>query len=169
MRAKKKMGKERARVSKNTSVSDFSVNELVDMGMRRQVAVPFKRVTQVVMKRQFGRQYRAASRDFLVQYSLATFNEKALIADLLVAFEPVRLLAANGCGPGSADWLIPDFCFEECCAIHDACYDHGGNESDRKKCDDSFLECMEEAGPDWLAEIYYRAVRRFGKSRFNYR
>lgn len=69
----------------------------------------------------------------------------------------------NGCT------LSPDGYWKECCDKHDVCYDIGGNEDDRWNCDEGLYQCMLDLGVPWIiAETYYRAVRLFGASHFNY-
>ena len=65
----------------------------------------------------------------------------------------------------------------EICRVHDYLYALGGTEDDRKKADSilrrGIIEC---AKPElkhvlktrWIAFVYWRAVRRFGKYFFNY-
>ncbi len=82
-----------------------------------------------------------------------------------------------GCGCGESSkggWFqAPEFVFHDDCCLHDHLYNVGGKEKDRKAADVRFYEAMKvSAGknPAWklAAWIYYRAVRQFGKTFFNY-
>lgn len=83
----------------------------------------------------------------------------------------------NGCGPQS--WAIrPNWFFKADCYLHDYNYAAGGTESDRRWADWGFYTHMLKdlkRLPWWLqpfarieAWFFYRAVRWFGKSSFNY-
>jgi len=78
------------------------------------------------------------------------------------AFDPDTGWTANGCSNS------PDFNFTSCCDTHDQCYCTGGNEAARLKCDQALKTCITGKGHPYLAKIYYRAVRKFGKKHFNY-
>lgn len=68
---------------------------------------------------------------------------------------------ANGCTS------VPDFNFKKCCDKHDECYCIGGNWVDRWKCDLKFKKCILFKNPA-LACVYYKGVRIFGGSHFNW-
>ena len=65
-----------------------------------------------------------------------------------------------------------------CCKQHDELYEYGGDEAARLYADRLLAKCMndyaKEKGPlaRWIAKragfVYFRAVRRFGRSHFNY-
>lgn len=90
--------------------------------------------------------------------------------------------SGNGCGRESWPEWVKDYLFnwffEASCNKHDEGYQEGGDEARRKECDDKFLEAMlrdvmrlpfyKRAVPFFMAHLYYRAVRTFGKSSFNY-
>jgi len=69
--------------------------------------------------------------------------------------------------------------FNEACCAHDLNYATGGTEKDRKIADDIFLKSMllecqflpfiEKKWCTVLAHTYYIAVRRLGKSSYNYK
>ncbi len=63
----------------------------------------------------------------------------------------------------------PDFNFVHCCYAHDACYARGGAADDREDCDVELCECITDAGYPVLGEVYYAAVRAFGRSAFGAR
>lgn len=82
------------------------------------------------------------------------------------------------CGGKGSMINPPDFLFRASCYKHDALYDKGGTEEDRRRADDRFYELMLEdtersEGFDryyfklW-AYAYYKAVRLFGSKYFNY-
>lgn len=86
-----------------------------------------------------------------------------------------KLMDQKGCT------FAPDLNFSECCAIHDAAYEIGGDESDRMAADVVFMKCIQSKAPSKLATpfwifiswVYYIGVRigrhiGFGKS-FNYK
>ena len=90
------------------------------------------------------------------------------------------------CGPSSPGFwtrllekAVPEFIFNEACKRHDLNYKIGGTELDRLLADKQFLADMRfEARKQpkrWryiyyaLAYVYYKAVRRFGDSAFEYR
>lgn len=112
--------------------------------------------------------YSKAMNAFLREYGFATEREKLVVQEIFLLSGALQDAATNGCGPEGFGGVVPDFCFEECCNDHDNCYARGGTEADRLKCDQVFYECCKEKGPDWLAWIYYQAVRRFGSENFNY-
>lgn len=93
----------------------------------------------------------------------------------------------NGCGAcsGFLGWLKPphhEF-FQHECALHDELYNMGGNEQDRLKADFALYQDMVAHSLDYfkgrkagsqtwfvvLSYLYYKAVRLFGKSQFNYK
>lgn len=93
----------------------------------------------------------------------------------------------NGCGAmtGVWAWLKPphhEF-FRGQCELHDMLYEIGGSEAARLRADNKLFEDMvahsvsyfkgRKVGAQvWficLAYIYYKAVRWFGKSQFNYK
>lgn len=93
----------------------------------------------------------------------------------------------NGCGAcsGFLRWLRPphhEF-FQQECLLHDELYNMGGTEADRRKADYSLFWDMVQRSCDYfkgrkagsqtwfiiLAYAYYKAVRIFGKSQFNYK
>lgn len=85
----------------------------------------------------------------------------------------------NGCG-GKGCWFKPPYriFFETSCDIHDFTYWQGGDEAQRKNCDDGFLERMlkdaDRCGflTRWFyklwARLYHKAVRKFGGKFYNY-
>lgn len=77
-------------------------------------------------------------------------------------------------GEGSIRVPEPNPDVQRCCYRHDCCYDIGGNEAARKVCDYRFWACLIIVGADWwpdfvLADLYWGAVRAFGKKFFRYR
>lgn len=58
--------------------------------------------------------------------------------------------------------------WEECCNKHDVAYGWGGTEGDRKAADKELRNCMKKMGHPFRAQIYYMAVRVFGRRHFNY-
>jgi len=85
----------------------------------------------------------------------------------------------NGCGSKGGIIKPPELMFHASCNKHDYSYHLGGTEADRKRADKGFYKAMKKdawrADTWWkcilcrrAAHIYYRAVRRFGKSSFNY-
>lgn len=114
------------------------------------------------------RRYRRSMDAFLRDYGAATAREKLVVQELLLRSDAVQDAGANGCGPDGFGGVVPDFCFRECCNRHDQCYATGGAEEDRLLCDLDFHDCCKATGPDWLAYVYFQAVRQFGAGRFNY-
>jgi len=92
-----------------------------------------------------------------------------------------RKVIHNGCKPA---WfpkgLNANFCFKKACNQHDLAYYYGWAENDRKKADKVFYKNMKKAikktKAGWLKKMfykvmaykYYKLVRWFGKSAFNY-
>lgn len=81
----------------------------------------------------------------------------------------------NGCGPGSASGLVPDFMWEEDCDEHDFDYFVGGSEVDRREADWRFsMRMILRANNRYAwwdprrffarmgAWSYYRAVKELG-------
>ena len=58
--------------------------------------------------------------------------------------------------------------WEGCCDKHDEAYNWGGTEADRKEADKALRDCMKRMGHGIRAQLYYMAVRTFGRSHFNY-
>ena len=66
----------------------------------------------------------------------------------------------------------------QCCRMHDDLYCYGGTERDRQWADVQFMRCIRERVTDrawpvrmwgnFVGDLHYRAVRRFGAQRFNY-
>ena len=91
-------------------------------------------------------------------------------------------MTANGCGPAWMPERLKKLLFnwfhEASCNRHDWGYTVGGNSKRRKVCDEKFLEAMlrdADRLPRFKrkvaiaqAHIFYRMVRMFGYSRFNY-
>jgi hypothetical protein len=91
---------------------------------------------------------------------------------------------SGGCGSDNS-WidLVPDrFLLLDitiCCKIHDYLYTIGGTEKDRLRADRMFRTNLRRTVLNdrnlltrdtnlFLCNVYYRAVRKFGKSSFNY-
>ena len=93
----------------------------------------------------------------------------------------------NGCGAcsGFLRWLKPphyEF-FQKECVQHDVRYNIGGTEQDRQQADFVLFQDMVGRSIDYfkgrkagsqtwfivLSYLYYKAVRLFGKSQFNYK
>lgn len=85
----------------------------------------------------------------------------------------------NGCGGKGSYVPVPDFIFEASCDHHDFNYWLGGTEEDRAEADRQFYEAMlrdadsqgswyTRAWYRWWAYVYYKAVRHFASSFFNY-
>ena len=91
---------------------------------------------------------------------------------------------SGGCGSDKA-WfdLVPDrwigISVKRCCQIHDYLYTIGGAEEDRIRADRMFYTNLKRTVLNdsnlvarttnlWMAKIYYKAVRRYGSSSFNY-
>ncbi len=76
----------------------------------------------------------------------------------------------------ASDW-VHDTYVGDICELHDKDYDRGGTEKDRKRADERFEERLRERGIEVnkpkelgrIADLFYRMVRLFGWSRFNYR
>ncbi len=92
----------------------------------------------------------------------------------------------NGCGAcsGWLSWIRPPHhrFFYKQCVLHDELYNVGGTEEDRKRADLRLFRDMIQhsvlyfedrvSSQMWfllLAYCYYKAVRLFGRSQFNYR
>jgi len=69
-------------------------------------------------------------------------------------------LLTDGCS------LSPDFQFKECCKIHDFWYTTGLIE--RLEADQRLRDCIRGKSNWFLAQIYYRSIRLFGVSRWDY-
>lgn len=99
-----------------------------------------------------------------------------------VSNNPVSFVDPFGtvCGSKGIDWVIPDapgnFDFTSCCQGHDDFYsgECGYKDYSKDDCDESFYDCMIKkcnsvhGGQDcymW-AGIYYKAVRKWGGSRY---
>ncbi len=89
-----------------------------------------------------------------------------------------RALICNGCGPKGGIMPVPEMGFSACCDHHDFNYWLGYSEFDRIRADWQFRDAM-MADADkkpwwrrwwyrWMADLYYRAVRRWGMSAFYY-
>ena len=85
----------------------------------------------------------------------------------------------NGCGGKGGKINPPEFLFNASCNQHDFYYWRGGNEIDRYKADRMFFDKMKNdtklsTNPLkrmfylTMAYIYFKAVRKKGKSFFNY-
>ena len=102
-----------------------------------------------------------------------------------------KIVIANGCRP---EWLskkIPDKLenilkpyfdeiFKSDCNIHDYKYYIGGNEQDKKIADKDFYKAMKQSvkrNAHWYSRLwfyykawqYYRLVKKFGNSAFNFK
>lgn len=75
----------------------------------------------------------------------------------------------NGAGPHGLGWAVPDFKFTNAANHHDLMYSCGGDMEDRKWADYCFLWRMKRDGADWLAYVYFWAVRFSGKRAFEQR
>jgi len=91
---------------------------------------------------------------------------------------------SGSCGSDGALFdLVPDnfvgVNIKKCCQIHDYLYGLGGTESDKEKADLMFYTNLKRTVLNdsnlvlrttnlWLAKVYYKAVRDYGKSSFNY-
>jgi hypothetical protein len=77
----------------------------------------------------------------------------------------------EACGPGGVgDWLVPDFGVELACENHDQCYQRGGDDNDRRACDQQlYLDMLYMGAPQQLAASYFIAVRAAGWMFFSYR
>lgn len=103
-------------------------------------------------------------------YHRCISQPRPLFAD--VAVKPKRPPQSNGCGSGSTAAWVPDLDFGHCCDGHDLCYgtsishlvlsdsfhflthftdDCAGGFKD--KCDDSFLDCMNQSCEDDLGTV----------------
>ena len=93
-----------------------------------------------------------------------------------------KLLIVNGCKPEwMPKWVQVDLIFGCSCNQHDVDYFAGGLEADRLEADKKFLESMKNrikqsklcCFKKWLlkraANSYYKLVRKFGDSTFEYR
>jgi len=95
-------------------------------------------------------------------------------------------MKTNGCGAcsGWLSWIRPPHhrFFYKQCVLHDELYNKGGTEEDRKRADMRLFNDMVRhsisyfgdriSAQMWfliLAYLYYKAVRIFGHSQFNYR
>lgn len=155
----------------SVKISELKKSDLTRLGIGNALATSFLRLAAIAegpRSRTYAARFRRAARPFMRSMSRASRREQRSVTELILATDVMARAAANGCGPEGFGWLVPDFCFEKCCDEHDQCYETGGCECDRLACDDTFLECMKDAGPDWLADLYYGAVRRFGQGSFNY-
>ena len=87
-----------------------------------------------------------------------------------------------GCGSGLLKYFKPPYAkmFESACNAHDAAYDTGGTEEDRKHADRwlyrnivlSVLVTYRPTRATWfvlIALLYYVSVRIFGKNYFNFK
>ena len=91
---------------------------------------------------------------------------------------------SGGCGSDKAwfDFVPDNFVGVDisiCCKIHDYLYSIGGTETDKEKADLMFYANLKRTVLNddnlifrktnlWLAKTYYKAVRDYGKSSFNY-
>lgn len=75
----------------------------------------------------------------------------------------------NGAGPKGLGWIVPDFQFENAANIHDLMYTIGGDAKDKKWADLVFLWNMQRDGANWLAYVYFWAVKFMGKNAFEFR
>lgn len=74
------------------------------------------------------------------------------------------------------DWCSEPFLDQEdvgddinyCCYLHDKCYDAGGNEASRTKCDQELAGCIFDAAGVLWSFPYFVGVSIFGSSHFNY-
>lgn len=94
-----------------------------------------------------------------------------------------KLLICNGCGPDSFKGKFKgvDFIFLEDCNQHDVDYWAGGQEPERLAADKRFYESMKKRIKEgnygafkrfiyyFMARNYYKLVRKFGGSFFEYR
>lgn len=75
----------------------------------------------------------------------------------------------NGAGSKGLGWVVPDFKFGNAADIHDLMYTIGGDSKDKKWADLVFLWNMQRDGANWLAYIYFWAVKFMGKNAFEFR
>lgn len=74
------------------------------------------------------------------------------------------------------DWCSEPFLSQEdvgddinyCCYLHDKCYEAGGNEASRTRCDQELAGCIFEAAGVLWSFPYFVGVSIFGSSHFNY-
>lgn len=79
-----------------------------------------------------------------------------------------KVVHPNGCGPKGLQWLVPNFCFERACHIHDVMY--ADSRVSRKDADKEFLKYMKLSIQEQnknksyylLAYLYYFSVRTLG-------
>ena len=93
------------------------------------------------------------------------------------SIQAFRDFAPNGC-TWSPDKIPFVGWFGDCCDVHDFLYWAGGAEADRLRADRQLRDCMrakvahegwaKRAAMRWVSWRYYRYVRRFGGSHFNY-
>lgn len=85
---------------------------------------------------------------------------------------------SNGCGPQGYGWMVPDrfrligLNFTPACDIHDVCYQVRMPKEDADKIFEKNLTIIarrSHTGPlgEWLAYIYYSAVRYGGSGAYN--
>lgn len=87
-----------------------------------------------------------------------------------------------GCGSGLLKYFKPPYheYFRDCCNAHDAAYDCGGSENERKRADRwLYRNMVQKSAKDlspmratymsFIALLYYASVRVFGKKYFNYK
>ncbi len=152
------------------NLAAISQKELATFGLNPRLARCLRALARGIRNAGAARPriYSKAMNVFLREYGLATERERFVVQEVFLLSDALQDAATNGCGPEGFGGVVPDFCFEECCNDHDKFYARGGTEADRLKCDPVLYECCKEEGPDWLASIYYQAVRRFGSGSFNY-
>lgn len=80
-----------------------------------------------------------------------------------------KKFVCNGAGPKGLGWAVPDFKFKNAANIHDLMYTIGGDAKDKKWADLVFLWNMQRDGANWLAYVYFWAVKFMGKNAFEFR
>jgi hypothetical protein len=55
--------------------------------------------------------------------------------------------------------------WRHCCVDHDCCYDRGGDENDRLRCDEKLRSCVNKTGGP--GNLMFIAVQQYGQKKFN--
>ncbi|KAI9137814.1 hypothetical protein BKA69DRAFT_1095797 [Paraphysoderma sedebokerense] len=55
---------------------------------------------------------------------------------------PLPSPTPNGCGPTGLDTLVPEYKFNNCCNLHDTCYNSCNATNTKSACDQNFYTCM---------------------------
>lgn len=111
---------------------------------------------------------RASNNTGLSSKPLSLLSQLLLmIQDFTQTVKYQNTTADNPCLDSDGCSNVPDFNIKSCCDAHDRCYCRGGDDGDRKVCDDELYQCIKRENSSILAAIYRWGVEAFGAGHFN--